>query len=441
MDQYDRLGLTVYFLEREKAELRDGPNLRVVTTNGTNSANESRFDVGRAVAAIRLVGAAQLAASGGAIRYNQFRAVVESAVAGQSRSSDDRGWQDVATIFVAISTDSIQTALPAAARILGAVRGVCGSRGAYPGVSAYCGMSFGPVGFDQDLLDQAYELAEEAGQIRSMRPLCSGGPRRPRARPRSDFGSCLNEAVSNGEMSVVYQSIHGAEQRELVGFEALARWTSPIFGVVPPDQFIPVAEKSGAIHEIGEWVLETACRDLATFVSARHESDIVMSINASVKQLTSGAFPGAVAKATSRAGIDPRNVVIEVTESVFADQDAVGQTLNCLHELGSLLSLDDVGTGYASLSQLAALPIDWMKIDRSLTTPGRGYKWDKVLRSVVALGRALDMEVVAEGMESTEHIELARDVGCSMLQGFHLSLPESIDGIVQGCSSHWATLA
>jgi len=374
----------------------------------------------------------------GAVRFQQFHAIVEAAVAGEIRSIDDRGWLDTSTLFVVFRTNSVETSIPAASRVVEAVRGVCGPAGAYPSVSAYCGVSFGPIGFDEDVLGQACDLATQAGQIHSLRPLCSSIPRRGSVRRRCDLESCLGDAVSNGEISVVYQSIHGSEDKDLVGFEALARWTSPVFGIVPPDQFIPIAEKSGAIHEIGDWVLAEACRDLAAFRTAHQDVEAKMSINASVNQLTSASFPRSVLDAASSSGVPPENLVIEVTESVFADQEVIGETLGDLHDLGAKLSLDDVGTGYASLSQLAALPIDWIKIDRSLTAPGRGYKWEQVLRAVVALGRSLGMEVVAEGMETSEHIELARSVGCSMLQGFHLSLPESIDKILLDGGTRWA---
>ncbi len=235
----------------------------------------------------------------------------------------------------------------------------------------------------------------------------------------------LKTAVSNDELSVVYQPIHRLADGSLAGVEALVRWHNPILGAVSPTDFIPIAEDTGTILEVGEWVLEQACSDLTRIAP---DGGLSMSVNASVHQLRSDGFVDMVRTVLTNRGIAPRWLLLEVTESTLACPDEIGTQLEQLRQLGVRIALDDVGTGYSALGQLAALPVDAIKLDRSLLhdSGALGGNALRVLTSLASLGESLGLDVVAEGVETDAQSTMAREAGCSHEQGFLRSKPVSL---------------
>jgi EAL domain-containing protein (putative c-di-GMP-specific phosphodiesterase class I) len=199
---------------------------------------------------------------------------------------------------------------------------------------------------------------------------------------------------------------------QVIGLEALLRWRHPTLGMIPPAEFIPIAEEIGLIKTIGEWVLRTACRQAALF-----PTETVVAVNASPIQLNDGSFLDDVDRALAGAGLPANRLEIEITEGILLEHTStVLRTLHALHARGVRLAIDDFGTGYSSLGQLAKLPFDSIKIDRSLV--GASAQQRAIVRSIVALGEGLGMSVLAEGLETEEEYDNARSAGCIAGQGY-----------------------
>ncbi|MFC4930012.1 sensor domain-containing protein [Massilia sp. GCM10023247] len=231
----------------------------------------------------------------------------------------------------------------------------------------------------------------------------------------------LSRAIGNHEMVVGYQPKVDLRTGKVVGAEALVRWKHPDSGMVPPSQFIPVAEETGLIVPLGEWVLLEACRALKAF-DAPGTSELVISVNLSARQLRQRQFAGQLARTLARAGVDPRMLELEVTESQLMDRpDEAMEALAELKALGLRLSIDDFGTGYSSLSYLQKFPVDFIKIDRSflgnLALDGHAV----IARAIIALGHNLQMKVIAEGVETREQLAFLRAHDCDQMQGFYFS--------------------
>ncbi|MBX8465901.1 bifunctional diguanylate cyclase/phosphodiesterase [Deinococcus sp. RIT780] len=237
---------------------------------------------------------------------------------------------------------------------------------------------------------------------------------------------CLQRAVATGTLSVHYQPVMAVPQREIRSLEALLRWQDPVLGTVSPAEFIPVAESSGLINDLGTFVLrEALCQ--AVRWNARRRAPLSVNVNVSVTQFSSGTFPDVVRDALHRTGADPRWLTLEVTEAVAAqDLPSVTRQLHALKALGARIALDDFGTGYSSLALLSQLPIDFLKLDRLLV---QGVHLDPrrqvLLRSVVHLGLELGFVVVAEGVELPEELSFVQACGCAHVQGFLLARPQS----------------
>ena len=231
----------------------------------------------------------------------------------------------------------------------------------------------------------------------------------------------LSRAIGNHEMVVGYQPKVDLRTGKVVGAEALVRWKHPDGGMVPPSQFIPVAEETGLIVPLGEWVLLEACRALKAF-DAPGTSELVISVNLSARQLRQRQFAGQLARTLARAGVDPRMLELEVTESQLMDRpDEAMQALAELKALGLRLSIDDFGTGYSSLSYLQKFPVDFIKIDRSFLG-NLALDGDAVIaRAIIALGHNLQMKVVAEGVETRDQLAFLRAHDCDQMQGFYFS--------------------
>jgi diguanylate cyclase (GGDEF)-like protein/PAS domain S-box-containing protein len=236
----------------------------------------------------------------------------------------------------------------------------------------------------------------------------------------------LRHACERDELFVDYQPIVSLENRTLIGFEALVRWRHPEFGLVPPKDFIPVAEETGQILTIGQTVLESACRQAREWQETYPASPpLFVSVNLSVKQFNQPGLVENIASVLQRFELPARCLKLEITESVFSDniEAAVG-LLTELRELGVQLSIDDFGTGYSSLSYLQRFPIDTLKIDRSFVTQMMENEENlAIVRTIVALAQNLGMDVVAEGVETEDQLKLLRKLECEHGQGYLFSTP------------------
>ncbi|MEX2643717.1 MAG: PAS domain S-box protein [Acetobacterales bacterium] len=234
----------------------------------------------------------------------------------------------------------------------------------------------------------------------------------------------LRTALADGEFELNFQPQVNIADGRVVGAEALLRWDHPELGRQSPAMFIPIAEESGLIVPIGEWVLRDACAELRRWRDAGN-ADVVVSVNVSAVQLRRREFVGQVRRALEDHGIPAERLELELTESVLAEREGpVQQSIEALHRLGVRLAIDDFGTGYASFDYLKRLPIDVVKIDQSFV---RGMNVDSsdasIVHSIVLVGKALGLEVIAEGVETAEHERLLLAEGCTRAQGYHYSRP------------------
>jgi diguanylate cyclase (GGDEF)-like protein/PAS domain S-box-containing protein len=229
----------------------------------------------------------------------------------------------------------------------------------------------------------------------------------------------LRSAIERRQLMVYYQP-QARIDGEIIGFEALARWQHPIRGQVPPSTFIPVAEESGFILEIGEWMLREACREAAGWPDALH-----VAINLSAIQFRHGDLAGLVHDVLFETGLAPGRLELEITESVLIDDlPRALAILRRLKALGVRIAMDDFGTGYSSLSNLQAFPFDKIKIDRSFISDlERNTQAATIVRAVIALGRGLNLPVVAEGVETQAQLDFLSNEACAEVQGYLLGRP------------------
>ncbi len=245
---------------------------------------------------------------------------------------------------------------------------------------------------------------------------------------RAGMESDLRQALVNQEFLLHYQPQASMDGR-VIGVEALIRWKHPVRGLVSPALFIPAAEESGLILSIGQWVLETACRQLASWGRIETMRHLSMSVNVSARQFHHPHFVAQVLDALQRTGAMPQNLKLELTESVLADDmAALVHKMSQLQDVGVGFSLDDFGTGYSSLAYLKRLPLDQLKIDQSfvrdvLTDPNDAA----IAKTIVALGKSLGLNVVAEGVETVEQRCFLVESGCHGFQGYLLSRPLPVD--------------
>jgi EAL domain-containing protein (putative c-di-GMP-specific phosphodiesterase class I) len=238
------------------------------------------------------------------------------------------------------------------------------------------------------------------------------------AQERIRIDMLLRRALENGELSVHLQPQVESKSGDLVGAEALVRWNSPELGSVPPARFIPLAEDSGIIIALGNWVLRETCRQVMQWKASGFDLPQV-SVNLSVKQLERPEFVDTLIEILDETGIEPSRLKLEITESVVMIVEDAFSLLDRLRKIGISLALDDFGTGYSSLSYLKMLPVQQLKIDRSFVVGiGNNPEDEAIIRSVMALAQSLDFEVVAEGVETAEQADFLGELGCHQLQGF-----------------------
>ena len=238
----------------------------------------------------------------------------------------------------------------------------------------------------------------------------------------------LRQAIDNDELALFYQPIVDAQQH-IKGLEALIRWFHPAHGMVPPDKFIPLAEKTGLILLIGDWVLKTACLQLAEWNEDPRQKAWTMSVNISARQLSQASFVDTIKSVLDQTGARADLLRLELTESVLQDNmNSTVAKMVTLRQLGIRFSLDDFGTGYSSLSYLKRLPLDQLKIDKSFVNDIFDDPSDAAIsRTIIALARSLELGVVAEGVETHEQMEWLLENGCRLFQGYLFSRPLSID--------------
>ncbi|WP_445599826.1 putative bifunctional diguanylate cyclase/phosphodiesterase [Azospirillum sp. A39] len=241
---------------------------------------------------------------------------------------------------------------------------------------------------------------------------------------RLELETALRRAVQEQALTLVYQPKLCLATGRVRGVEALVRWQHPECGSVSPAEFIPLAEETGLIEPIGAWVLEEACRTIAGWDDERL-GPLSVAVNVAATQVTRGDLVGQIERLTHAHRVDPTRLEIEVTETaVLADTDRAFATLNRLRSLGVVVALDDFGTGYSSLAHLRQLDIDSIKIDRSFLDGVRlGNRNAEIVRLIIRLAKALDLTVVAEGVECPEHVTFLKESGCDLIQGFHIARP------------------
>jgi EAL domain-containing protein (putative c-di-GMP-specific phosphodiesterase class I) len=252
---------------------------------------------------------------------------------------------------------------------------------------------------------------------------------RSRAVERLELEAELRDALAGGELSLAYQpEVTLSDTTRMFGVEALLRWQHPEFGAVSPARFVPIAEQSGLIVEIGEWVLEEACRQAAKWRAQGH--DFVMAVNLSPRQLSSPQLAGVVETALRVNDLPPSALCLEITESaIMEDPEAAHRILQGLKALGVKLAIDDFGVGYSSLSHLKyLLPVDVIKIDKSFVDGLLDSRDARaIVTAIVQLAHALGVTAVGEGVESAEQAAALRDLGCHVAQGYHFSKPVPAD--------------
>jgi EAL domain-containing protein (putative c-di-GMP-specific phosphodiesterase class I) len=249
---------------------------------------------------------------------------------------------------------------------------------------------------------------------------------------RLTMAAQLRGATQRGELRLHYQPKVDIATQRVVGVEALVRWQHPNHGMVSPAHFIPLAEETGLMVGIGQWVLERACRDIQALSTAGLGA-LTLAVNVSKPQLVTGELVRVVRQVLVDCKLAPRRLVLELTESMLMDN--VEQCVWLMHELNSLgvrLSIDDFGTGYSSLAYLKKFPVHELKIDRSFVADLPGSTTDVALAgTVTSLGHSLGMSVTAEGVETAQQLECLKQLGCDTFQGFLFSKPLPLDKCIE----------
>ena len=291
-------------------------------------------------------------------------------------------------------------------------------------VRASIGVADGGTGDDADELLRRADIAMYAakndggGGFARYRPDL-GGAGRP-----APLGAELRQAIADGQFFLVYQPIVALDGQHITGVEALVRWAHPARGTVPPDEFIPVAERTGLIVPLGQWVLREACRQFVRW-SVLHgaRAPEVLNVNVSGRQLREPQFPDDVAAALADTGIAAHRLVLEITETAAVGPGTAVANLAALRQLGVRIALDDFGTGVSALSLLQTCPVDELKLDRSFTQTDPATEHTPIAAAVIHLAQALGLHVVAEGVETAQQAQRLRTLGYRAAQGYYFARP------------------
>jgi EAL domain-containing protein (putative c-di-GMP-specific phosphodiesterase class I) len=248
-----------------------------------------------------------------------------------------------------------------------------------------------------------------------------------RVRERRALQHELRAAIENNELVLHYQP-QARIGGEIIGFEALVRWHHPIRGIIPPNMFIPIAEESGLIVELGEWILRKACGEAASWPKPLH-----VAVNLSPVQFRHGDLPSLVHTILLETGLAPRRLELEVTEGALINDFARAVSiLRRTKMLGVSIAMDDFGTGYSSLSYLQSFPFDKIKIDRTfIANLTENHYSATIVRAVIGLGHGLDLPVLAEGVETAEQLAFLARESCDEVQGFHIGRPAPIESYAE----------
>lgn len=291
----------------------------------------------------------------------------------------------------------------------------------------------GEANVAQRYLDLALQAAKQdgTGRVRLFNPEMADA-----VLEESELGKGLRITLAEEKLMVFYQPIVAMDSTTVAGFEALARWHDPVLGFVPPTKFIPVAEKSGQISALGTFVMREACRQAKAWIDAGNPPRFV-SVNVSPAQMMQAGFVGGVKQILDLTGLPANLLCLELTENVFLGKSmiTVQKMIDELHALGVQMALDDFGTGYSSLSYLELLRFDKLKIDRAFVKDqGTDGKNAGLLAGIVTLGRSLGMQVVAEGAETENEIQVLLQLNTDFVQGFYFSKPQAAEDAVNAAN-------
>jgi diguanylate cyclase (GGDEF)-like protein len=290
----------------------------------------------------------------------------------------------------------------------------------------------GAVTTDQ-LLRQADAACQTARQRGGGAVRTFDSAMQDRVHRRAEVEDALRGAALRGELVLHYQPEVSLRTNRIVAVEALVRWQHPAWGLVAPADFVPVAESSNLILEVGSWVLATATEQAGAWRARYGDRTPTVSVNISARQFAQDDFVELVAGALSRSGAQPGDLCLEITESVLMDDiDRTLVTLTRLKALGVQLAVDDFGTGYSSLSYLRRFPVDVLKVDQSFVSGlGHDPEDSAIVQAVVHMGRALRLTTVAEGVETGHHVIELRELDCDLAQGYHFARPRPADVVTE----------
>jgi len=347
-------------------------------------------------------------------------------IGGALRPGDILARIDGDVFAILLETVAANSAMDVAQRLLRTIQSSYEIDGRLVVTTFACG--FVTAGADERI--DATEMLRRAGlalrTAKSSRSACVSFDTRieEETEQRRQFDEDLRQALPSGQLRLVYQPLVDTLTGEVTAVEALMRWHHPERGAVPPSEFIPVAESSGHIVDIGLWALKEACRQQRVWRD-EYGVDVMVAVNLSARQLSDPDVVERVRVAVLRQGVDPRRIKLEITESLLVDDMRMAiDVLTRLRALGLRLSIDDFGTGYSSLSRLGELPIDEIKIDKFFVDGiGKEGTRETILNAAIAMGHGLGLTVVAEGVETHEQLSYLRAHQCDYTQGFLLSRP------------------
>src|SRR5438067_5276583 len=298
--------------------------------------------------------------------------------------------------------------------------------------SVSIGIALSNAGYEEpeDILRDADTAMYRAKSLGKARFEVFDADMRASVMARLQLETDLRRALERQEFQNFYQPIVSLSSGQIVGFEALLRWNHPTRGLVPPSEFIPVAEDTGLIRELGWWNLREACRQMTVWRQQYKNYDLTVSVNLSAKQFLQPNLVDDIGKLLQELKLPPSTLKLEITEStVMADPAEAVEMLQQIKSLGISLAIDDFGTGYSSLSYLHRFPLDTLKIDRSFISGMKeGGEGMEIARTILPMAKNLHLDVIAEGVETAEQLALLQKLQCKYGQGYYFSKPVSADG-------------
>jgi diguanylate cyclase (GGDEF)-like protein len=408
-------------------------NRRTIFELVETALEERESDADLAVFFVDLDGLKELNDSLGHDRTDELIGVVATRLSAAVRADDVVGrFGGDEFIVLARGVNDAEEAAEIGARLLDAVSNPLED----VAVTASIGVALvsGPGAPDaREAIRQADSAMYDAKRSGRDRVCFFGDAANARTGRRVTMTTDIRGAAARGEMRLVFQPLFEIADGELLGVEALLRWTHPELGEVSPGEFIPLAEETGAIVPLGAWVLRESCETIAK-LAAETGRVLELSVNVSAKQLAEPGFAGVVRKTLADTGFPVASLILEITETAFLSADAVtDRTLSDLKALGVRIVLDDFGTGYSSLSWLKRHPLDAIKVDRSFVSGLPEERGDSaIVEAVIGMARAFGRTVTAEGVETEQQLEALRRLGCDHAQGFLLGRPVPVEALRDG---------